>query len=71
MVSGMDLVHALRSSRINTKDRDSQIATALAVVNDLDLLPPSYRDLAEQQANAALVPAAPMPAAPTRQARSL
>jgi ATP-dependent 26S proteasome regulatory subunit len=72
-VSGMDLVHALRSIRINTKDRDSQIATALAVVNDLDLLPPTYRELAEAQAatESAAVPAPAVPLPPTRQARSL
>ncbi len=66
-----DLDHALRTVRVNSKDRDSQIATALAVVNDLDLLPPYYRQLAEQQAAAPTAPLAELTAPATRQARTL
>ncbi len=70
-ITRADLDHAIRAVRINSKDRDTQIRTALAVVNDLDLLPPTYRALAEQQAAEALNPTE-VPAPPaTRQARSL
>jgi len=70
LVTVEDLAHALRAIRINTKDRDSLIRTALAVVNDLDLLPPRYRALAEQQAEAETAAPAEQ-SQPTRQARSL
>jgi transitional endoplasmic reticulum ATPase len=70
-VTAWDLGHALQAVRINARDRDAQIATALAVVNDLDLLPPSYRALAEQQAAQSDAPAESVPAQPIRQARTL
>jgi ATP-dependent 26S proteasome regulatory subunit len=70
LVTGEDLTHALHAVRINTKDRDTMIQTALAVVNDLDLLPPYYRELAERQIEAET--AQPQePVSQTRQARSL
>lgn len=69
-VTWEDLEHALRAVRINMKDRDQMIGGALAVVNDLDLLPPRYRAMAEAQAEADT--AAAQPAIPqTRTAREL
>ena len=62
-----DLAHALIAVRINTASRDDMIAAALAVVNDLDLLPPAARGRALAQD--AVKPAEPTPAG--RQARSL
>jgi transitional endoplasmic reticulum ATPase len=44
-----DLLHAVDAVRINTKDRDTMTAAALAVVNDLDLLPPAARERALAQ----------------------
>ncbi len=63
-----DLDHALNAVRINTKDRERMTGAALAAVNDLDLLPPRYRQMAEAQAAEAQEPVV---TAPTRQAREL
>ncbi len=66
-----DLAHAMRAVRISGKDRDRMISTALAVVNDLDLLPPLYRQLAEEQAGVQDPVEDPVAPAPTRKAREL
>jgi transitional endoplasmic reticulum ATPase len=48
-ITGDDLDHALKAVRIVQKDRQRMVSGALAAVNDLDLLPPRYRELAEAQ----------------------